>query len=109
MIDTSRLPAWWLGCDVAICLGELTCSADRRLEKALGARPLAQLFGCKPVLVPAEFTQSNLWRSHAPTTMPHALARHTLPNKHPQKKTTAMNTVVLINHYCLKRHAILLE
>ena len=46
MIDTSRLPAWWLGCDVAICLGELTCSADRRLDKALGDRPLAQLFGC---------------------------------------------------------------
>ncbi|WP_207644205.1 hypothetical protein, partial [Weissella sp. DD23] len=39
-----------------------------------------------PVLVPAEFTQSNLWRSHAPTTMPRVLARHTLPNKHPQKK-----------------------
>ena len=83
MIDTSRLPAWWLGCDVAICLGELTCSADRRLDKALGARPLAQLFGCKPVLVPAEFTQSNLWRSHAPTTMSRALARYHKNKKRP--------------------------
>ena len=41
-----RLLAWWLGCDGAICLGELTSSVDRRLDKALGARPLTQLFGC---------------------------------------------------------------
>ena len=26
--------------------GELTSSADRRLDKAIGTRPLAQLFGC---------------------------------------------------------------
>ena len=46
IMSVSRLLAWWLGCDGAICLGELTSSADRRLDKALGAGPLTQLFGC---------------------------------------------------------------
>ncbi|MGX6490944.1 hypothetical protein [Weissella cibaria] len=27
--------AWWVGCDVAIGRGELTSSADRRLDKTL--------------------------------------------------------------------------
>ncbi len=35
----------WVGRDVAIRLGELTSSADRRLDKEMGAKPLAQLFG----------------------------------------------------------------
>ena len=46
IMSGSRLLALWLGCDGAICLGELTSSADRRLDKALGAGPLTQLFGC---------------------------------------------------------------